>query len=112
MLFFFMIRRPPISTRTYTLFPFTSLFRARDDTKVSTSTDSEEDASLFTVRPELVEGPFLLLASVVIVAQSFLISAGFFARLQPLIRLSASSASSRDGNYWLQTSAKIGRAHF
>src|SRR3546814_7312271 len=98
MLFFFMIRRPPISTRTYTLFPFTSLFRARDDTKVSTSTDSEEDASLFTVRPELVEGPFLLLASVVIVAQSFLISASFFARLQPLIRLSASSASSRDGN--------------
>src|SRR3546814_21029630 len=71
----------------------------RADTKVSTSTDSEEDASLFTVRPELVEGPFLLLASVVIVAQSFLISASFFARLQPLIRLSASSASSRDGNF-------------
>src|SRR3546814_13765128 len=88
----------------------------RADTKVSTATDSEEDASLFTVRPELVEGPFLLLASVVIVAQSFLISASFFARLQPLIRLSASSASSRYGNSWLQTSAtgayfcEIGRA--
>src|SRR3546814_10449297 len=77
----------------------------RADTKVSTATDSEEDATLFTVRPELVEGPFLLLASVVIVAQSFLISASFFARLQPLIRLSASSASSRAGNSWLQTSA-------
>src|SRR3546814_3771969 len=77
----------------------------RADTKVSTATDSEEDATLFTVRPQLVEGPFLLLASVVIVAQSFLISASFFARLQPLIRLSASSASSRDGNSWLQTSA-------
>src|SRR3546814_9991953 len=70
----------------------------RADTKVSTATDSEEDATLFTVRPQLVEGQFLLLASVVIVAQSFLISASFFARLQPLIRLSASSASSRDGN--------------
>src|SRR3546814_16496369 len=105
MLFFFMIRRPPISTRTYTLFPFTSLFRARDDTKVSTSTDSEEDASLFTVRPELVEGPFLPLASVVIVAQSFLIRASFFAHIQPLIPLSASSPSSRDEHYWFQTHA-------
>src|SRR3546814_15295742 len=26
--FFFMIRRPPISTRTYTLFPYTTLFRS------------------------------------------------------------------------------------
>src|SRR3546814_19584689 len=30
MLFFFlMIRRPPRSTRTYTLFPYTTLFRSR-----------------------------------------------------------------------------------
>src|SRR3546814_15896281 len=28
LFFFLMIRRPPISTRTYTLFPFTSLFRS------------------------------------------------------------------------------------
>src|SRR3546814_8290317 len=27
-LFFLMIRRPPISTRTYTLFPYTTLFRS------------------------------------------------------------------------------------
>src|SRR3546814_1212132 len=26
--FFLMIRRPPISTRTYTLFPYTTLFRS------------------------------------------------------------------------------------
>src|SRR3546814_19946601 len=26
-----MIRRPPISTRTYTLFPYTTLFRSIDD---------------------------------------------------------------------------------
>src|SRR3546814_11999325 len=29
--FFFMIRRPPRSTRTYTLFPYTTLFRSRVD---------------------------------------------------------------------------------
>src|SRR3546814_10562732 len=29
MFFFFMIRRPPISTRTDTLFPYTTLFRSR-----------------------------------------------------------------------------------
>src|SRR3546814_18492798 len=28
MFFFLMIRRPPISTRTYTLFPYTPLFRS------------------------------------------------------------------------------------
>src|SRR3546814_13025136 len=28
--FFLMIRRPPISTRTYTLFPYTTLFRSSD----------------------------------------------------------------------------------
>src|SRR3546814_6791173 len=28
--FFLMIRRPPISTRTDTLFPYTTLFRSRD----------------------------------------------------------------------------------
>src|SRR3546814_1578575 len=30
MLFFLMIRRPPRSTRTDTLFPYTTLFRSRD----------------------------------------------------------------------------------
>src|SRR3546814_4115028 len=29
--FFLMIRRPPRSTRTDTLFPYTTLFRSRDD---------------------------------------------------------------------------------
>src|SRR3546814_17524295 len=29
-LFFLMIRRPPRSTRTYTLFPYTTLFRSLD----------------------------------------------------------------------------------
>src|SRR3546814_16426217 len=32
MLFFLMIRRPPRSTRTDTLFPYTTLFRSTDTT--------------------------------------------------------------------------------
>src|SRR3546814_19294707 len=31
LFFFFMLRRPPVSTRTYTLFPYTTLFRSRRD---------------------------------------------------------------------------------
>src|SRR3546814_5837952 len=31
ILFFFMIRRPPTSTRTDTLFPYTTLFRSRNE---------------------------------------------------------------------------------
>src|SRR3546814_16336194 len=30
-----MIRRPPISTRPYTLFPYTTLFRSKSDVTVS-----------------------------------------------------------------------------
>src|SRR3546814_17523677 len=32
-----MLRRPPISTRTYTLFPYTTLFQARHEVSVSAS---------------------------------------------------------------------------
>src|SRR3546814_19345112 len=32
--FFLMIRRPPRSTRTYTLFPYTTLFRSTDQTSI------------------------------------------------------------------------------
>src|SRR3546814_16364676 len=35
MFFFLMIRRPPISTRTDTLFPYTTLFRSRPDEESS-----------------------------------------------------------------------------
>src|SRR3546814_2417067 len=34
--FFLMIRRPPRSTRTDTLFPYTTLFRSREHSKAST----------------------------------------------------------------------------
>src|SRR3546814_20651244 len=34
VLFFFMLRRPPRSTRTYTLFPSSTLFRSCDRSKL------------------------------------------------------------------------------
>src|SRR3546814_12381184 len=37
-LFFLMLRRPPISTRTYTLFPSTTLFRSDLDPQGNAST--------------------------------------------------------------------------
>src|SRR3546814_15864383 len=39
LFFFLMIRRPPRSTRTDTLFPYTTLFRARRDEIGETRTD-------------------------------------------------------------------------
>src|SRR3546814_10312139 len=58
-----------------------------------------------TVRPELVEGLSFFLANAEILSQSPRISAIFFALLQPLIRRSASKASIRVENSWLQTRA-------
>src|SRR3546814_3485123 len=46
VLFFLMIRPPPRSTRTYTLFPYTTLFRSHQD-----------DAEIGAVQPEAVEDP-------------------------------------------------------
>src|SRR3546814_12346304 len=37
LFFFLMIRRPPISTRTDTLFPYTTLFRSGDSTTASST---------------------------------------------------------------------------
>src|SRR3546814_17178881 len=45
--FFLLIRRPPRSTRTDTLFPYTTLFRARDDR----DTDHRRDHFAAGVRP-------------------------------------------------------------
>src|SRR3546814_20503844 len=39
MFFFLMIRRPPISTRTDTLFPYTTLFRSGELFKAMTGID-------------------------------------------------------------------------
>src|SRR3546814_17265330 len=39
MFFFLMIRRPPRSTRTYTLFPYTTLFRSRGAGRASVEVD-------------------------------------------------------------------------
>src|SRR3546814_20141096 len=49
--FFLMIRRPPRSTRTDTLFPYTTLFRsaARRDDRVGTDPDRRDERA---VRPD------------------------------------------------------------
>src|SRR3546814_13885816 len=71
-----MLRRPPRSTRTYTLFPYTTLFRSPGGLLHATRRRSSrcplgcpltmiraacrKSASLIPVRPELVEGLFFL----------------------------------------------------
>src|SRR3546814_11124755 len=59
-----MLRRPPISTRTDTLFPYTTRFRSRGQ---SDQHFAEKDEAVLghpnSVRPELVEGPFFSLTS-------------------------------------------------
>src|SRR3546814_6873133 len=51
--FFLMIRRPPRSTRTDTLFPYTTLFRSC----VATSRDSDGRTSLHGSRSRLLTQP-------------------------------------------------------
>src|SRR3546814_8746403 len=48
MIFFLMIRRPPISTRTDTLFPYTTLFRSQ--TEPTETADDENDEEPATPR--------------------------------------------------------------
>src|SRR3546814_4450460 len=45
-----MIRRPPRSTRTDTLFPYTTLFRSRDDPQSQKIVESDHDATARTRR--------------------------------------------------------------
>src|SRR3546814_20405882 len=44
LFFFLMIRRPPRSTRTDTLFPYTTLFRSRAGDAVAASAEHDRDA--------------------------------------------------------------------
>src|SRR3546814_13511301 len=44
--FFFMIRRPPRSTRTYTLFPYTTLFRSESLASLPSSFEKLADRPL------------------------------------------------------------------
>src|SRR3546814_1684136 len=48
-----MIRRPPRSTRTDTLFPYTTLFRAQDDAKEAMRLEQQQELALDT---EVFEG--------------------------------------------------------
>src|SRR3546814_12926342 len=47
--FFLMIRRPPRSTRTDTLFPYTTLFRSRIDGPDGTEIDQYETVAFFSL---------------------------------------------------------------
>src|SRR3546814_20432098 len=65
--FFLMIRRPPRSTRTYTLFPYTTLFRsltALGATNIDTpATMSKEDTSTKNNENRAVMGAIVGLGS-------------------------------------------------
>src|SRR3546814_18905056 len=56
LLFFLMIRRPPRSTRTDTLFPYTTLFRSRPNGAPRPNNFGIEDVEL----PEIEDGEVLL----------------------------------------------------
>src|SRR3546814_20244362 len=56
ILFFLMIRRPPGSTRTYTLFPYTTLFRSKPCLHGSDAHDLESVASPFGDRFSWIKG--------------------------------------------------------
>src|SRR3546814_18718424 len=45
--FFLMTRRPPRSTRTYTLFPYTTLFRSNVMPVIAANRIGEEDGQIF-----------------------------------------------------------------
>src|SRR3546814_5169574 len=50
-----MIRRPPISTRTDTLFPYTTLFRSRFQNRFGLPRIAAFDALDWVIRAEIVE---------------------------------------------------------
>src|SRR3546814_17724700 len=58
LFFFLMIRRPPRSTRTDTLFPYTTLFRSAEQDRISPnarSIGSSGDQTRWTPRPSRSE---------------------------------------------------------
>src|SRR3546814_4462227 len=58
-----MIRRPPRSTRTYTLFPYTTLFRSSIGALVKFTTEANKDIEVFTTRVDTIYGvSFIVLA--------------------------------------------------
>src|SRR3546814_5577578 len=55
--FFLMIRRPPRSTRTDTLFPYTTLFRSHEVERVDDGTGLRRDGGIAQPRDDLVIEP-------------------------------------------------------
>src|SRR3546814_5093636 len=60
--FFLMIRRPPRSTRTDTLFPYTTLFRSPTSTTCSAWSPAEQQTPHINVRPPPSRGRALSLS--------------------------------------------------
>src|SRR3546814_11821109 len=55
LFFFLMIRRPPRSTRTDTLFPYTTLFRSSLQDKFTIRTYDEEGHDVWVINPGLLD---------------------------------------------------------
>src|SRR3546814_10596810 len=87
-----MIRRPPRSTRTDTLFPYTTLFRsvslvANDRTKIIDASTAHRVATGWTYGfPELEPGLRQQLSSARFVSNPGCYPTGFLALVRPLIR--------------------------
>src|SRR3546814_12707759 len=82
VIFFLMIRRPPRSTRTDTLFPYTTLFRSMFDAGDPRWADAMKAAEAL---PEDMLAPFLLIARA---AMQGLRSEEHTSELQSLMRIS------------------------
>src|SRR3546814_3009383 len=91
LFFFLMIRRPPRSTRTDTLFPYTTLFRSKKSAHGQKSVSGRSHRAVLSTElwmiPEL--GHFaLILALAVAVVQGSLRSEEHTSELQSLMRIS------------------------
>src|SRR3546814_5032803 len=84
--FFLMIRRPPRSTRTDTLFPYTTLFRS-ESLAFQALGDVHEDISKFLVRPHDKESRCRLFACMQL-ATRWIRSEEHTSELQSLMRIS------------------------
>src|SRR3546814_17021703 len=60
LFFFLMIRRPPISTRTDTLFPYTTLFRSWTPKILKVLESTRTPATFFVIGENALEHPGLL----------------------------------------------------
>src|SRR3546814_9812151 len=90
IVFFLMIRRPPRSTRTDTLFPYTTLFRSRTDRRRGADRERRIQVAETGPRPRLREGEAKLQLGRQAQARADVgqeVGIGFAARYRPQDRL-------------------------